>query len=168
MEVVLRKLLLCPDLTLQNPFEHKTKSEVVEFIPAKLRPAIEESISCWMTARVTQYTHCGECIPCISRRLALEAHDLKFKEYKRDMFRADLGTLPPGDTGKRNLTDMLEFIARLYGPYAIQDEQDLVMEFPELINPFVNRRKTIAMYRRFAKSATQVLTAYPPISRLLK
>jgi 7-cyano-7-deazaguanine synthase in queuosine biosynthesis len=168
METVLRGLLSCPDLTLRNPFEHKTKSEVVELIPTKLRPVIEKSISCWMTARLTQYSHCGECIPCISRRLALEAHNIKFKEYKRDMFRADIGSLPPDDAGKRNLTDMLEFIARFHGPHAMKNEQDLTVEFPELFNPFVDRQKTIAMYRRFAKSATQVLTGYTAISGLLK
>jgi hypothetical protein len=62
----------------------------------------------------------------------------------------------------------LEFIARFHGPHAIKNEQDLAVEFPELFNPFVNRQKTIAMYRRFAKSATKVLTAYRPISGLLK
>ena len=63
---------------------------------------------------------------------------------------------------------MLEFIARFHGPHAIKNEQDLTVEFPELFNPFVNKEKTIAMYRRFAKSATQVLTAYPRIGGLLK
>jgi hypothetical protein len=62
----------------------------------------------------------------------------------------------------------LEFIARFHGPHAMKNEQDLAVEFPELFNPFVDRQKTIAMYRRFAKSATQVLTGYPAISGLLK
>jgi 7-cyano-7-deazaguanine synthase in queuosine biosynthesis len=168
MEIVLRELLSCSDLTLTNPFEHRTKGEVIEFIPTALRPAIEDSISCWMTARLTTHSHCGECVPCISRRLALEAHKLTFNEYKRDIFREDVGNLSPDDNGKRNLTDVLEFIARFHGSHAIKSDQDFSIEFPELINPFINRTKTIAMYRRFAKSATDVLKTYPTVSRLLK
>lgn len=167
MESVLRQLLSCVDLTLRNPFEHNTKAEVVGLIPMKLRPAIEKSISCWMTARLSTHTHCGECIPCLSRRLALEAHQLAFKEFKRDLFLEDVGSLSPDDNGKRNLMDLLEFIARFYGPYE-DDDQALSIDFPELINPFIERGKTIAMYRRFAKSSSQALKAYPNVARLLK
>jgi 7-cyano-7-deazaguanine synthase in queuosine biosynthesis len=168
MQRALRELLSCPDLSISNPFEYLTKAEVVQLVPTKLRPAIEDSISCWMTARLTTHTHCGECIPCLSRRLALEAHKLSFKEYKRDMFREDVVHLPPDDNGKRNLTDLLEFIARFHGPDAVKNEQDLSFEFPELINPFVNPSQAIRMYRRFAKSATDVLRNYPKVGGLLK
>ena len=168
MQGLLRDLLLCPDLTLTNPFELKTKAEVVELIPAELRPSIEKSISCWMTSRLTDKTHCGECVPCISRRLALEANGISFDEYKRDLFTEDVGNLPPDDNGKRNLSELLEFIARFYGPHAITDDQDLSIEIPELINPFVNQRETIRMYRRFAESATRTLKSYRRVSKLLK
>jgi 7-cyano-7-deazaguanine synthase in queuosine biosynthesis len=168
MEAILREILSCPDLTLNNPFEHKTKSEVANLIPEKLRPSIEKSISCWMTSRLAEKTHCGECIPCISRRLALEPHNLSFDEYKRDIFAEDIAKLSPDDLGRRNLTDLLEFIAHFYGPSATTDEQHLQATFPELLNPFINRRETVSMYRRFASSATQVVGRYPMIKSLLK
>jgi 7-cyano-7-deazaguanine synthase in queuosine biosynthesis len=168
MEDLLRELLLCPDLTLSNPFVHKTKTEVVELIPAKLSSSIEKSISCWMTSRLISKTHCGECVPCISRRLALEANGLWFNEYKRDIFRENFGVLAPDDNGKRNLSDLLEFIAHFHGPHSISEEIELCFAFPELFNQFVDGPKTIAMYRRFAKSASGVLRKYPQIAPLLK
>jgi 7-cyano-7-deazaguanine synthase in queuosine biosynthesis len=168
MQELLREMLLCPDLTLDNPFVHKTKAEVVELIPAKLRPSIEKSISCWMTSRLVGKTHCGECVPCISRRLALETNGVSLDEYKRDIFRENVGVLAPDDNGKRNLIDLLEFIAHFDGPRSITDENELSFAFPELFNRFVDRTKAIAMYRRFAKSATGVLKSYPEVRRLLK
>ena len=168
MQELLREILLCPDLELSNPFAYITKGEVVKIMPNSFRHVIEKSISCWMTSRLASKTHCGECVPCMSRRLALESAGISFDEYNRDMFRADMGDLPPDDIGKRNLSDLLEFIAQFHGRLAISDESELCLAFPELFNPYVERTQAIALYRRFAKSATKVLTRYPAIARMLK
>lgn len=165
---VFRQLLSCPDLSLDNPFVYNTKAEVVALIPDRLKSSIANSISCWMTSRVVGKTHCGECVPCMSRRLALESLNLSFNEFKRDMFRARLDGLAPDDNGKRNLTDLLEFISYFHGPHAVANDEELSFTFPELINPFVERSKAIAMYRRFAQSATAVLKRYPNVFTLLQ
>ena len=167
MQVLLRELFLCPDLILENPFVNFTKAEVVGSVPQQLRVALDRSISCWRTSRLPTKTHCGECIPCLSRRIALESHEIHFDEYERDLLRENIGVLDADDNGKRNLMDLLEFAAKFHGPRALADEHQICLEFPELINPDINRENAINMYRKFGAEASRVLKMYPRVAELM-
>jgi len=169
MQELLRQLFVCDDLEVTNPFVFHTKGEVVGFIPKELRRKIHDSTSCWRAARMaTTHTHCGECVPCLCRRIALETHGIKLSEYQRDLLTENIGTLPPDDLGKRNLMDLCQFIMLFGGPHKITSEEQLCYEFPELFDPDLNAAKIIAMYRRFAVEALNIFQKYPKVKVLLK
>lgn len=67
---------------IHNPFSHLTKAEITEY-GKKWPDLISETISCWQYGNFTatlrnrldrkEITHCGFCLPCLVRRLALQA-----------------------------------------------------------------------------------------------
>lgn len=168
MQEILRAVLICPDIEVTNPFCYLTKGEVVDRIPVKLRPQIEKSASCWRVSRVGgERTHCGECVPCLCRRIALEKHDVKFAEYQTDLFRKDIGALPPANIGKQNLLDICQFISFFDGPNRLKSELEFCIRFPDLFKPHVNRSEAIKMYLRFAAEARAVLMKHKRVRAVL-
>lgn len=169
MQTMLRQLYVCDDLDVVNPFVHLTKGEIVALIPGALHPRISESTSCWRAVRVpTEATHCGECVPCLCRRIALETNAIKLSEYHRDLLVENVGRLAADDLGKRNLIDLCQFIALFEGPKRLRSEQDVCYEFPELFEREIDKTQVIEMYRRFAKEAVAVLKTYKNLKTLLK
>jgi hypothetical protein len=167
IESVFRTLLSYPDLTIENPYLYMTKAEVVRRIPEALRPSIPKSVSCWKGSRVKKYLHCGECIPCIARRIALESNGLSYPEYAKDLFAEDVGGLDPDNIGKRNMVDLLEFVFQ-FRRYKAKDMERLALVYPELFNNHVDRGRAIQMYARFATEANSVLSKYPKVMRLMR
>ena len=169
MQTLLRQLFVCDDLDVVNPFVHLTKGEIVALIPPALHPTISQSTSCWRAARVpTKATHCGECVPCLCRRIALEANGINLPEYHRDLLVEKVGRLGADDLGKRNLIDLCHFIALFEGPNRLRSEQDVCYEFPELFEREINKSEVIEMYRRFAREGFAVLKKYKTLKALLK
>ncbi|MBA2272209.1 MAG: 7-cyano-7-deazaguanine synthase [Chthoniobacterales bacterium] len=169
MQDALRQLFLQDDIDVVNPFVHVTKGEVVALIPTPLRREIEHSTSCWRTSRVSgSATHCGECVPCLCRRIALETNGIDVPEYARDLLREDVGRLGPDDLGKRNLMDVCQFIATFSGPVRVDSDDEICLAFPELLVPGLNAAAIIQMYRRFADEAFAVLNHYPRLASLLQ
>jgi 7-cyano-7-deazaguanine synthase in queuosine biosynthesis len=168
MQEVFRQFLMCPDLEISNPFCYLTKAQVVGLIPVDLHPEIENSSSCWRVARVAgERTHCGECVPCLSRRIALETHGIKLREYQTDLFRKDIGSLPVGNIGKQNLVDMCQFIAFFDGPHRLQSELDFCLKFPDLFKPHVDRTKAIGLYRQFGAEARAIFSKHRKVRAIL-
>jgi 7-cyano-7-deazaguanine synthase in queuosine biosynthesis len=167
MQTFLRDLYSCSDLEVTNPFLYLTKGEVTAVLPPSLRPTLEDSTSCWMASRIKE-SHCGICVPCLSRRVALEIHGIKFDEYNRDLLKEDIGALDASDNGKRNLIDMCQFIAMFSGPNAIASDDELAMTIPELLNEALDFDKAVAMYRRFSEQAANVFGRYPNVAPLLE
>ena len=74
MQGILSEALGVP-LVLHNPYVFMTKAEVIEPIWSKLPAALEVANSCWKSARLPAgVTHCGECIPCFIRHIAIRTH----------------------------------------------------------------------------------------------
>jgi 7-cyano-7-deazaguanine synthase in queuosine biosynthesis len=165
MQVVLRELYTCDDLDVVNPFVHFTKAEVVRIIPTPLYSAIPSSTSCWRASRVPlSHTHCGVCIPCICRRIALEKNGITVDEYERDLFVENIGLLDPDDLGKRNLVDLCGFISKFEGSNKMTDEDELRTSFPDLLfDDSLVVPDILNMYRRFAAEALNVFTRYPNV-----
>jgi 7-cyano-7-deazaguanine synthase in queuosine biosynthesis len=76
---------------LLNPFLFESKTDMLHDIDAKLAPAMRRSVSC---ARPSRYKnlgvrHCGYCVPCIYRRVAMReagldsANDYAFKIFEK-------------------------------------------------------------------------------------
>lgn len=164
---IFKTLLSNPDFEISNPFLFKTKAEVVSLLPKQLHSKLSSSASCWMISHVPGEKHCGFCIPCISRRIALEYNNIHLKEYHIDIFKTDINILPDTDTGKRNLTDYLEFITR-FKKATPKNKVELICDFPELINPAFEIDDAIKLYERVSAQSFQVLSHYPRMQKLLK
>jgi hypothetical protein len=100
--------------------------------------------------------HCGECVPCLVRRIAFEHNGLKFPEYDRDLLAETIAELPDLDEGKRNLVDLAEFAHT----FKSEPEGSLEEIYPALINEDINVADAISMCKRFADEAWQVLSQY--------
>jgi 7-cyano-7-deazaguanine synthase in queuosine biosynthesis len=152
------------DYTITNPYLYATKGEVVAKLGTADRGVLAKSVSCWRGARVPSYDHCGECTPCLVRRVAFEVNGIRLSEYKRDLLaEADILALSEEDEGKRNLVEFAEFAYT----FRTQSEGVLIDLFPDLINPEFNCTNAISMYRRFANEAETVLRSYPGPAALL-
>lgn len=160
-------LLSNPSFEITNPFLFMTKAEVVSLLPKPLHKEIQKSISCWMISYVPGEKHCGVCIPCISRRIALEYNGIKLDEYHIDIFTQDISSLTDEDTGRRNLTDYLEFITR-FKKVDSQNKLALICSFPELINPEFDSEAALQLYERVSNQSFKVFKSYPKVLKLLK
>ncbi len=159
-----RKALGRP-IRIENPYVHLTKAQVTKIVWDKLPLSIPATISCWKTSRLTGgATHCGACIPCIIRRIAVESHGTDSTAHDRDLFSEVFAALPEDDDGRRNLADFGEFVVRIER----YSEMEMMTEFPDLYCPQIEPAKAIAMYKKAASEARNVLARYPNISPVLK
>jgi hypothetical protein len=108
-------------------------------------------------------THCGVCIPCIIRRIAIESHGLEVTKYERNLFQEAFANLPQEDDGRRNLADFGEFNLR----FEKNSEMDLMMEWPELYSPEIAASEVIQVYKRAATEARKVLGAMEGVGNSL-
>lgn len=164
-EQIFKILLGLDELDITNPFIYLTKAEILAHLPDALRPVIPQSVSCWKSSRIDA-SHCGVCIPCFTRRIALEHHGIQLKEYAQDLFKEKIDNLSNDDEGKRNLGDFLGFIHVFNETYK-KDPTELLFEFPELINEHFEYDQACAMYFRMTQQALNVFDQYPHIKKLL-
>ncbi len=164
MELFLATALSIP-LHIQNPYVYRTKKEVVEVIAAGLPNGIAASNSCWRNTRLPAgVNHCGQCIPCFERRIAVESLHPDPTVYARDPWNEDYSQLDPADDARRNLADLTEFVAHFDG----DTNEEIMSQWPELYSDTFDSSQVIAMYRRFAGEARNVLGRYPSLAPLLR
>lgn len=160
MEGFLSEALNVP-IQILNPYVHLTKAEVVKKVINLSTDMIPSANSCWRSARLS--SHCGECIPCFIRRIAIEysiSEDPTF--YDKDCW-VEKNVQLDDDTGRRNITDLTEFVLRIER----SSPEDIMSEWPELYSPNINETEVIAMYKRFSKEARTVLSQYSALTQLL-
>ncbi|HEX5002159.1 MAG TPA: 7-cyano-7-deazaguanine synthase [Bacteroidia bacterium] len=163
---IFRTLLSNPAFEIQNPFLYKTKAEVFAVLPAALQKEVHHSASCWKISHVPRNQHCGFCIPCISRRIAIEFNGINVNEYHFDIFKADLNTLRDDDDKKRNLIDYLEFVSK-FKFVTRANQNDLLNEFPELYNTAFNKDKALNLYERVSAQSFSVFKKYPQVLKII-
>lgn len=163
---LLKVLLRNPEFDIINPYLYKTKAEVIACLPEELRKKSNVSASCWMISRIPENKHCGYCIPCITRRIALEFNNIQFNEYANDIFSSDLNSLSDTDDKRRNIVDYLEFITRFKNLDEAR-KSELLFEFPELFNNSFDTEEAILMYGRVSNQSISVFQKYPKIIKLL-
>ena len=164
MEEFLTAALSVP-IRITNPYVHRTKREVVQVIAAAVPSLIPAANSCWMNARLPAgVTHCGICVPCYVRRIAIESLGPDATTYNRDIWSENIARLPENDDGRRNLVDLTEFIRR----FRTGTAEELLVEFPDLYSPHIDAGAVIEMYRRFASEADAVLGRYQGVAPLLQ
>lgn len=152
-------------LKIENPFLYLTKAEIIPCLTPDLLGIIPDSVSCWKASRIEK-NHCGECIPCFTRRIALEYNGHKFDEYAIDLFKLNLEKLPNDNEGKRNFSDYLGFILTFNKIFSA-NKPDLLYHFPELINSSFNYDQACNMYFRMTQQAISVFNSYPKIKKML-
>jgi len=79
---------------LENPFLYESKTDMMSDIQGWLEPLVRRSVSCAHAATSVRWAdqkgvlHCGYCVPCIFRRVALMSVDLDDPaDYCEDVFR---------------------------------------------------------------------------------
>jgi len=155
--------LLDHQFKIVNPYVYQTKAEVVSTLAKDHAEVISQSVSCWRGSRVATSNHCGECIPCLVRRIALEVNGVRLQEYARDLLAEDISSLATDDEGKRNLVELIEF-ATAFDTFT---GAALDVNYPDLFSSYFDKDAVTAMYRRFANEALTALTRYPGIRPLL-
>jgi hypothetical protein len=163
MQQFLQSAIQVP-IRVVNPYVAKTKAEVIKPVWDRLRGAIPISTSCWKNTRLpAEATHCGACIPCYIRRIAIETYGVDPTAYAIDPWREDIARMGPEDEARRNIADYAQFIVQI----SKTSEADLMMEWPELYSPNLDAQATIQMYKRAADETRRVWARYPAIASLL-
>jgi 7-cyano-7-deazaguanine synthase in queuosine biosynthesis len=152
------------EIQISNPYLYATKAEVVKGLVAKHPTAVAKSVSCWRGSRVPGSNHCGECVPCLVRRVAIEANGLKLPEYARDLLAEDVSNLPEDDEGKRNLVEFAEFASA----FKRLPQAELQFMYPGLFSAHFDTDAAVAMYKRFSNEALTVLSQYPRVKLLFE
>lgn len=151
-------------LIIQNPYLYRTKAETIAPIVSKVPAAIPLSTSCWRNTKIKgNATHCGACIPCYVRRIALEQFGKDPTLYSEDPWVKPIAQMTEDDDGRRNLVDLAEFIKH----FEKETDDGLLHVFPELFSSNLIASDAVAMYRRFAHEARTVLMKYPGIASVL-
>lgn len=148
-----------------NPYVYKTKAEVIKIVIDRLPASVPVSHSCWRNARLPAgVTHCGECVPCFVRRIAVERWTRPDPTvYGDDSWNEGTLGRSPDDTARRNMADLTDFIVRMES----MSNEEIMSEWPELYSPNLEAAQVIDMYRRFAVEARTVLSQYPALTPLL-
>ncbi len=152
--------VLAAPIEVRNPLLPKTKSDVVaDLVAAGLAHLVPQTHSCWIARNAT---HCGACVPCIVRRIAVEIAKTGDAPYARDSFSDPSGA---GDDRFGNIIDYLFFASTINS----LSNDELLLEFGELnveggapaYLPILNT------HRRWAKDVFAVANAHPPLAQLL-
>jgi hypothetical protein len=155
---------LATRLQIQNPYVYRTKREVVAPIVAAAPELVPVATSCWRNSRLRAgVTHCGSCVPCQVRRIAIESFGPDLTAYGRDVWRERLRELPWDDDGRRNLSELVQFAIQ----FDTLPADELASTWPELISRDFNTDQVIQMYKRFAAEAIQVWQQYPEVRALM-
>lgn len=86
--------------TIRNPFLYQSKTDMLVDLDPNIVAGVRRAVSCGHAGDVrwlgkTGVRHCGYCVPCIHRRVAMMAAGLDDpEEYALDVFR-NLATLSP-------------------------------------------------------------------------
>jgi len=160
--------LLSYQVNIYNPYLYMTKAEIVKRALGADSNTIASTVSCWQSARPGprshSHSHCGECIPCLIRRIANEANGIKLEEYNRDLLSEEISSLDESDKGRRNFIELAEFVKFFE---QAKSEAEILMQYPELLNPYIDSQKAIDLHFRFAKQARAVFNNYKNLSSLV-
>jgi hypothetical protein len=149
-------------INVRNVLITRTKPEVVE-LGVRLTAASElaATASCWRWSR--KRGHCGECAPCLMRRLSFEIHGVQDAPYAADPLRERAAFEKP--TTRDNVTHLCWLVSDL-----VQlDDLELEFRYPEVLagGTQISPADTLAMYRRWGVQADAALRAHPLSNALL-
>lgn len=157
------KLLGFP-IQIENPYLYKTKAETISKLVKKHRKAVEMSVSCWRGSRLSRnFNHCGECVPCLIRRISTEYNGMTLDEFARNLLKEDIDKLKFDDEGRRNITELAEFA----NSFELFNDTEIEFNFPDLTSPYIEKEQAVDMYRRFANETRSVFSNYQYVIYIL-
>lgn len=142
-------------VTVVNPLEHITKAEAVRVLDAAGHGAlIPQTVSCWNSRTPA---HCGYCVPCVQRQIAVETAGTADATYTARSVDA-----LPGGTAAETAHDNLVHLKTLAQDVDGADNAELVYLYPELLvaGSRVTGADRVALYRRWAGEALAFFDAH--------
>lgn len=160
-------------LDVINPFLEKTKSEIVSLLDRRgFRSLIKNTISCSrftaliMDRRhipISEIWHCGICLPCILRRIAMYAAGLSTFDVKyADDVLKDFSSLAP--EGKRVILELLEFCRKLK---ECKGKDDILTAFPSFFVEGIDPEPLIDLYLRYVEEVRGFFRRFPTLRHVL-
>ena len=138
-------------ISIENPFLDLTKGEVIANLNHDgFRELVKDTVTCATTSfryqgiSTSKYSHCGICLPCLLRRIAIHYSGLcdKDAKYAFDIL-SEYSTIP--NEGKKLIFEMLDFGYRLD---QCKTDDVVISEFPQFLIENFDPAPLIAMYRR--------------------
>ncbi len=122
-------------IQVQNPFLNYTKGEVVALLNADgYRDIVPITISCsevqrlWRKGvKISDVRHCGICLPCVVRRIAIHHAGIGLDARYVENIEAEYATIP--EDGRKLLFEMAEFYRMMKGFKTIFEALSEVNEF---------------------------------------
>lgn len=167
------------DLSVENPFSYKTKTEIVNEIKDVTK--IEKTISCahtrFLKSKGQEPEHCGMGIPCIIRIIALIASNLpwaeeiinvRFNPFLIDFSNPEMehNISNPSITVKRwyrdGLVNVLDII-RLAIEIKNQPAEEIVVRYPEFLD-----NEVYELYKKFSENVLKTVGHYQKRNPTLK
>jgi 7-cyano-7-deazaguanine synthase in queuosine biosynthesis len=151
---------------ISNPYVYRTKAEVTRSVVVNLPDCVPISTSCWRNARLpADFSHCGECVPCLVRRIAIEyLCGSDPTAYVRDAWAEPIAKLAADDEARRNTVELASFVMMIEA----SSNEDIMSEWPDLYSRYMDGASVIEMYRRFAAEARGVMRQYETLAPLLQ
>ncbi len=143
---------------IKNPFLTQSKTDMLRNLPGSLNPLVLRSVSCSRPARYNDRSvrHCGYCVPCIHRRIALmEANLDSADDYAFDVL---TGFTSLDRSKQQDFRALARFAIQLNGA-SITKLQTLILShgyFPSNVGSLIGTTATtsydpwIEMLRRWA------------------
>lgn len=102
---------------LRNPFLAMSKTDLLSNLDPALHTEVRQTVSCAKTGRVRWsgkkgIHHCGFCVPCIYRRVAMASAGLDSRaDYEDDVFRGLANLTPPRQADLRALVQFAKRVS---------------------------------------------------------
>ena len=147
-------------ISIENPFLTLTKGEVAAYLNKNgFKDIVKDSYSCasesyrYQGISTSEYPHCGVCLPCLVRRIAIHSGGLwnNDSKYAFDIL-AEYNKIP--DEGKKLVLEMLDFGHRLEN---CKTDEETLNEFPQFLIEDFDPVPFIDMYRRQAAQTKEFL-----------
>lgn len=144
-------------LSIRNELLAMTKPEVVQRgVELDLSEALKDTVSCWAISRHGR--HCGTCYPCLMRRISFDGNGVQDADHLEDAF-----DVIDRDTAVDNLVHLVAQLERVLE----KSDLEIQLDAPEVVQggtelPVV---EAIALHRRWANTAIDVMTAHGVLER---
>jgi 7-cyano-7-deazaguanine synthase in queuosine biosynthesis len=142
------------NINIENNLVGLSKADVVaEAIRLGEAHSLPHTVSCWSIGRTNR--HCGECAPCLIRRVACEYHQVEDAPYSVDAFQTE--------PERASTRDNVVHLAMLANDLVTQSDFELELTYPELLNTgtAMTLQESVSLHRRWGSQVVSVFSKHP-------